>query len=823
MERSIPNGSAVVAVHGPRATVARPPAYGIGARGGSGTLDREDGLGANAIAHAGRPLRPLRGHGHHQGRVLLVEDEPDQAAILEAVLRHEGLDVVVTASGEQALDVHQRTPADVLVTDLNLPGMTGVDLMRRLAPPFAPDAPEPKLPPPAIVVVTGGGTVCTAVEALKLGAADYLQKPLDPARLVSLIRELLASDNVREAEGDDDEAPGGALVFEGMVGGSRRMREVFNRIDRVAGTTAPVLVVGESGTGKELVARAIHARSRRHAGPFVPVHTGAIPRELTGSELFGHEKGSFTGAFAAAEGKFEAAAGGTVFLDEVGTMDSAVQVSLLRVLETYRFTRVGGRKEIEADVRIVAATNKDLLDLVDDAIFREDLYYRLNVFTVTLPPLREREEDILPIAERFLVKYAKRYGTPARRLSVAAVERLYHHDWPGNVRELRNVVEQTALFATTEVVSAEEIQLGQGRIERRPRRGHEATAPPPPAPAGPGEGGPAQVDAPRIHEERPPPPPPGGPSFAPRPPSSPAANDAGSARAGTTPVPSSYEQVARSAPFSAQNGVPFPRPPPASPFGASEPCPAPRAPLESYPGAHAAPVLVSSVPSSFPPGAQAPRPPADSLHDGVTNGARPSPSPPPAHDPEPPRDAEADHPLVLRLPVGTRLADAERRLILLTLEAVRGNKQRAARVLGISRRGLYSKLQAYGEHVSNQDAQEPPEATEAAEEAPASSQPAPPVPDPPGAPSAPSAEDGPTLPVGAAPPDPCVDEGPTLPTGLPFVDPDPVPGDAAGAMSGGFHDGPPPRAPQNPETTLPPEDPGHAPVGPPPGEPSTLP
>src|SRR5262249_33390873 len=274
-----------------------------------------------------------------------------------------------------------------------------------------------------------------AVEALKLGAADYLQKPLDPARLVSLVRELLASDNVREAEGDDDDLVGGSLVFEGMVGGSRRMREVFTRIDRVAATMAPVLIVGESGTGKELVARAIHNRSRRRTGPFVPVHTGAIPRELIGSELFGHEKGSFTGAFAAAEGKFEAAAGGTVFLDEVGTMDAAVQVSLLRVLETYRFTRVGGRKELEADVRIVAATNKDLLDLVDDGIFREDLYYRLNVFTITLPPLRDRGEDILPIADRFLAKYAKRYGTPARRLSEGAIERLLAHDWPGNARD----------------------------------------------------------------------------------------------------------------------------------------------------------------------------------------------------------------------------------------------------------------------------------------------------------------------------------------------------------------------------------------------------
>ncbi|WP_437746448.1 sigma-54 dependent transcriptional regulator [Sorangium sp. So ce302] len=543
--------------------------------------------------------------------MLLVEDEPDQAAILEAVLRHEGLDVVVASSGEQALEIHQRTPADVLVTDLNLPGMTGVDLMRRLSPGEL-EGPEPKAPPPHVVMVTGAASITSAVDALKLGAADYLQKPLDPARLVLLVRELLSSP---PTEFDDDDPLHGQLVFEGMIGGSLRMREVFTRIERVAATMAPVLIVGESGTGKELVARAIHNRSRRRAGPFVPVHTGAIPRELIGSELFGHEKGSFTGAFAAAEGKFEAAAGGTVFLDEVGTMDAAVQVSLLRVLETYRFTRVGGRKEIEADVRVVAATNKDLLDLVDDCVFREDLYYRLNVFTVTLPPLRERREDVLPIAERFLLKFAKRYGTPARRLSDAAVERLAEHDWPGNVRELRNVIEQTALFASNELVSANDVQLGQGRIERRSGR--------------------------RSYDSIP------------------------SARVAAPVVPAE----------------------PAEPL--------------SVPIVHAADLVVPSEPVPSHVGAQ----PVPSSIGPASMPRRPGEAG--THEAEPSRDAgeAAEHPLVLRLPVGTRLADAERKLILLTLEAVRGNKQRAARVLGISRRGLYSKLQAYGEHVGSHEAQ----------------------------------------------------------------------------------------------------------------------
>jgi len=565
-----------------------------------------------------------------------VEDEPDQAAILEAVLRHEGLDVVVAVSGEQALEIHQRTPADVLVTDLNLPGMTGVDLIKRLTPPDTGDGTEPRQSAPAVVVVTGGGSVNSAVEALKLGAADYLTKPLDPARLVSLVRELLASDNVRESDSEDDDPASSSMVFEGMVGGSRRMREVFTRIDRVAGTMAPVLIVGESGTGKELVARAIHSRSRRYAGPFVPVHTGAIPRELIGSELFGHEKGSFTGAFAAAEGKFEAAAGGTVFLDEVGTMDTAVQVSLLRVLETYRFTRVGGRKEIEADVRIVAATNKDLLDLVDDGIFREDLYYRLNVFTVMLPPLRERGDDILPIAERFLVKYARRYGTLARRLESSAIDRLMAHDWPGNVRELRNVIEQTALFAPNEAVAADDVQLGQGRIERRLKgRLHEVPHSTPPAP-----------------------------SLAP-------------------PAPAPLDEA------SLADAVPAPSARiPVSPLRIpSNPPPSPLAPIVNE-----AAVLspVSSIPVSSTP------PPTTPLRVAGE----------PADQDAARADPDRDHPLVLRLPVGTRLADAERKLILLTLEAVRGNKQRAARVLGISRRGLYSKLQAYGEHVGAHEAPE---------------------------------------------------------------------------------------------------------------------
>jgi DNA-binding NtrC family response regulator len=405
-----------------------------------------------------------------------------------------------------------------------------------------------------------------------------------------------------------------------MVGGSQRMREVFARIERVAPTGAPVLIVGESGTGKELVARGLHNRSRRSQGPFVPIHTGAIPKELVASELFGHEKGAFTGALSSQEGKFEAAAGGTIFLDEVGTMDLSTQISLLRVLETYRFTRVGANKERDADVRIIAATNRDLLDLVEANQFREDLYYRLNVFTIAIPPLRERAEDVVPIAERFLRFFAKRYGTPARCLSDKALERLLGHQWPGNVRELRNVMEQTAVFALREVVHADEIQFISTRLPTH-QRGARAERGPTPQPSSSFAGPPAPlVDMPAPVPETPPAPelPPVAPAPA---------------------APSVFETT-----------------------------PTPPSPVASPPSA-----LVTPQPPEV----------------GVVRAGAPGGD---------------EHPLVLRIPVGTPLAEAERLLIIKTLEVSDGNKQRAARILGISRRGLYTKLAAYGEHVPADEA-----------------------------------------------------------------------------------------------------------------------
>jgi DNA-binding NtrC family response regulator len=551
------------------------------------------------------------------GRVLLVDDEPDQVALLGAMLRPLGMDVATAESAEQALAVFQRSPADVVVTDLNLPGASGIDLIREL---------RKHENPPALVLITGEGSVSSAVEALKLGATDYLQKPVDPMRLVTLLQELLRSDDVREV-GDGDDLPSRPTVFEGMVGSSTRMREVFARIERVAPTGAPVLIVGESGTGKELVARALHNRSRRSQGPFVPIHTGAIPRELVASELFGHEKGAFTGAMTASEGKFEAGSGGTIFLDEVGTMDLSTQISLLRVLETYRFTRVGASKEREADVRIVAATNRDLLDLVENGQFREDLYYRLNVFTIPLPPLRDRVDDIVPIAERFLRFFAKRYGTSARCLADRALERLLQYSWPGNVRELRNVMEQTAVFAQREVVAADEVQFISTRL---------------PLPR-------SSRTEPRVAES--------GTASAP------------SSRRPAAPRPAEAPTETMPAQARAREGDVEPEP---ESIAASQ--------TESAP----APASMAGMPAGHEPTSSAP----------VPKGG-------PSTD---------DHPLVLRIPVGTTLAEAERLLIIRTLEAAEGNKQRAARILGISRRGLYTKLAAYGEHVPAEEATESNEA-----------------------------------------------------------------------------------------------------------------
>ena len=404
------------------------------------------------------PKAPVRERPGSSARLLIVDDDVATAEALREVFSGSSVEVELAASAEEAIERFRSETYAVVIADLQLPGESGVELVRRLAR---------ESPATAVVVMTGHASVQTAITALKLGAADYLIKPVNPALLLQLVEKLARDlpaylpNALLAAEQPGDE------VFEGMLSRSEPMRLVFEQIRLVAATDATVLIIGETGTGKELVARAVHNRSPRARGPFIPVHTGALPKELIEAELFGHEKGAFTGAVGSSEGKFGAAKGGTIFLDEVSTMPERAQVDLLRVLETFRYTRVGGKTEHVADVRVVCATNRDLLEMVAEGKFREDLYYRVAIFPLRLPPLRERPGDIGLLADRFQRAGAERFKKRLRPLPAETVAVLDSYEWPGNVRELRNVVEQAVLVARGDVLDGE---LMTTLLHDRPRR-----------------------------------------------------------------------------------------------------------------------------------------------------------------------------------------------------------------------------------------------------------------------------------------------------------------------------------------------------------------
>ncbi|MCS6914439.1 MAG: sigma-54 dependent transcriptional regulator [Myxococcales bacterium] len=391
----------------------------------------------------GRAQSPASG-GSATRRILVVDDEKDAADELAAILRQDGYLVETVGSAEEALQRFSVETYHVLITDLLLPGKSGVELTRQV---------HEACPGCAIVLITGHATVKTAVAALKRGAADYIRKPVQPRLLRERVQALL--------EMQPDYLPNRLLArssemrLEGMVARSRVMQNVFDKIRLAAQSDATVLVTGESGTGKELVARAIHNLSARAGGPFVAVHTGAIPRDLIASELFGHERGSFTGAIERKEGKFELAEGGTIFLDEISTMDERTQINLLRILETFAYMRIGGKRERRADVRVVAATNRDLAHMVAQGTFREDLYYRLNILQIALPPLRERREDIPVLAHEFIAHFAAQYRKPLLSMPPETQRLLESYPWPGNIRELRNVIEQAVLLARSRQLEPE--------------------------------------------------------------------------------------------------------------------------------------------------------------------------------------------------------------------------------------------------------------------------------------------------------------------------------------------------------------------------------
>ncbi|MEJ5366798.1 MAG: sigma-54 dependent transcriptional regulator [Bryobacteraceae bacterium] len=393
-------------------------------------------------------------------RVLIVEDEEKLRRVLSLHLESQGFEPLAAATAEEALRLAPQ--AQLVLTDLRLPGMNGLELLEALQRLNA------RLP---VIVMTAFSSVETAVEAMKKGAADFLPKPFSLDHLNTVVRKALEVQQLREENTRLREELGQRYRIENIIGTGPKMQEILAAVMRVAPTRTTVLLCGESGVGKDLIARAIHHHSPRAAHPFVKINCTTIPENLMESELFGYEKGAFTGATVSRPGKFEQADKGTVFLDEIGDVPPSVQVKLLRVLQDREFERLGSNRTRQIDVRVIAATNVDLRRALEEGNFREDLYYRLNVFPITIPPLRERREDIPLLAERFLRRFAAESGSQVREISPEAMRKLVEYDWPGNVRELENVIERSLLYADGTVLLPEHI-----RLDHAPRRGNNGAA-----------------------------------------------------------------------------------------------------------------------------------------------------------------------------------------------------------------------------------------------------------------------------------------------------------------------------------------------------------
>lgn len=373
-----------------------------------------------------------------KGRILVVDDESSARGALSEILQDEGYKVRTAADGFRALAAASEFAPDVVLTDLKMPGMDGLSLMERI---------KETQPDSAVVLMTAFGAVESAVEAMRAGAANYLTKPLNSDELLLVLERCLESVALKRETKRLKEEVAGKYKFENIVGQSAEMQSVFKTVRQVAPSRATVLITGDSGTGKEMIAAAIHHSSPRADKPFVKLHCAALAETLLESELFGHERGSFTGADRRRIGRFEEADGGTLFLDEISEISPATQVKLLRVLQEHEFERVGGNQAVKVDVRVIAATNRDLATMVQKGEFREDLYYRLNVINLRLPSLRERPGDIPALAAHFLVKYAKENAKEVERFEDAALSILRNHPWRGNVRELENVVERAVVMS----------------------------------------------------------------------------------------------------------------------------------------------------------------------------------------------------------------------------------------------------------------------------------------------------------------------------------------------------------------------------------------
>jgi DNA-binding NtrC family response regulator len=382
------------------------------------------------------------------GRILVVDDEVNARTALAELLRDEGYDVETAADAFKALGKYESFAPHVVVTDLKMPGMDGIELVKKI---------RASEEPAAVVVMTAFGAVSSAVEAMRAGAAEYLTKPLNFDELLVVLDKVLEQEALHRETRQLRQRVRDRVAPNNIIGDSPPMQRVFEIVDQVAPSRATVLITGESGTGKELVANALHQRSPRGRGPFIKLHCAALAESLLESELFGHERGSFTGAMARKDGRFQLADGGTLFLDEIGEISPAVQVKLLRFLQEHEFERVGGTQTIRVDVRVIAATNRNLVEEVAKGRFREDLYYRLNVVALEMPPLRERRSDIPPLAKFFLDRYAKENGKQVTGFSPDALEYLTAYDWPGNVRELENAIERAVVLASGSLVETRQL------------------------------------------------------------------------------------------------------------------------------------------------------------------------------------------------------------------------------------------------------------------------------------------------------------------------------------------------------------------------------
>jgi two-component system NtrC family response regulator len=385
--------------------------------------------------------------------ILIVDDEKNYLLVLSAVLEDEGYEVLTASDGPEALEVQKSSDLDLVVTDMKMPGMDGIELLDQIK------ARDPELP---VIMMTAHGTVDKAVEAMQKGAYSYILKPFDNERLILYARKAISTYQVVKENRRLRTAVEAQYQFGRIIGKSKPMRDIFEVIQKVAPANATVLIEGESGTGKELVAKALHFNSPRRDNACIAVNCSALAENLLESELFGHEKGAFTGAVSSRKGRFELAHGGTLFLDEIGELSASLQVKLLRVLQEKTFERVGGMRSIAVDIRLIAATNKNLREEMRAGRFREDLFYRLHVVHLAIPPLRERREDIRLLVNHFIEKYApeRKSLAPVKGLAQEVDRLFYEYSWPGNVRELENVIERVMILCPNEIITGADLPKG---------------------------------------------------------------------------------------------------------------------------------------------------------------------------------------------------------------------------------------------------------------------------------------------------------------------------------------------------------------------------